>query len=215
MSIAISKPRQKRSQQLPERPPAAVPEFPVARMTVPEYLSLVENGFFGTRRVELWEGWVIDRMSHGTPSARIISIINRWLGKKLPDHIAIRPQLPIQLKESCPEPDLAIVDGPESIYDGRHPRADEVNILIEVSDSSLENDRTIKIRMYAGAGIQEYWIVNCEERQVEVYTDPHAVAKSPQYRKLTTYLPGQSVPIHIAGKKLGELAVKELFPTKK
>jgi Uma2 family endonuclease len=69
--------------------------------------------------------------------------------------------------------------------------------------------------MYAAADVREYWIVNCEERQVEVYTDPHAGAKRPHYRQLTTYLPGQSFSVRIAGKKLGDLAVNDLFPPKK
>jgi Uma2 family endonuclease len=211
MSIAIPKRRTKSR----TRPAAAVPEFPVARMTVPEYLSLVDKGFFGDRRVELWEGWVVDRMPHGSVSAKIIAMLTRWFGKKLSDQVSVRPQLPIQLRKSCPEPDVAIANGPDSIYDDRHPKPDEIQLLIEVADSSLQDDRTIKSRMYAGAGIKEYWIVNCEERQIEVYTDPHAAAKMPRYRKLTTYLPGQTLPVHVAGKKLGDLAVNELFPPKK
>lgn len=215
MSIAISKPRRKPSRKSSERPAAAVPEFPVARMTVPEYLSLVNEGFFGDRRVELWEGWVVDRIPHGSVSATIISILTRWFGRKLSDQISVRPQVPIRLRESCPEPDVAIAKGPDSVYDDRHPEPDEILLLIEVADSSLKDDREVKGRMYAEAGIQEYWIVNCEDRQIKVSTDPLTTGKSPRYRKLTTYQPGQSVPVQIAGKKFGEIAVKDLFSPRK
>lgn len=211
MSIAVARRRTKPRR----RPPAAVPEFPVARMTVMEYLSLVEKGFFGDRRVELWDGWVVDRMPHGSVPAKIIAILNRWLISRLSEQFSVRPQLPIQLRNSCPEPDMAVANGPDSAYDGRHPKPDEIQLLIEVADSSLKDDREIKGRMYAAAKMKEYWIVNCEDRQVEVYTDPLPTGKSPSYRKLTTYLPGQAVPVQIAGKKLGDLAVNTLFAVKK
>jgi len=211
MSIVETKSRKKSR----GRPTAAVPEFAVARMTVPEYLGLLDNGFYGSRRVELWEGWVIDRMSHGPRSSMLIMLIAEWLFERRLKETAIRTQIPVQLAESCPEPDIAVVRGTTTDFGSRIPTASEIFMLIEVSDSTLADDRTIKSRMYAGAGITEYWIVNCEEKQVEVYTDPHAQAKSPRYRKLTTYLPGQTVPVHVGGKKLGELAVSDLFrPTK-
>src|SRR5690348_5063526 len=102
MSIAISKPRRKPLQQRVKRAPAAVPDFPIARMTVPEYLSLVEKGFFGSRRVELWEGWVVDRMPHGSLPATLIMLITEWIRERLPNGTSYRVQLPVELTESCP-----------------------------------------------------------------------------------------------------------------
>lgn len=215
MSIAVSKPRRKPPQKSAGRAAAAVPEFPVARMTVPEYLALLEHGIYAGHRVEMWEGWVVDRMSHGSLPASIIMFLAEWIREHLSSGFTYRNQLPIALKDSCPEPDLAIVRGRLMDFADHHPQADDLQLLIEVSDSTLKDDREIKGRMYAGAGVKEYWIVNCEERQIEVYTDPHATAKTPHYRQLTTYLPGQSVSVRIVGKKLGDLAVKDLFPAKK
>jgi hypothetical protein len=65
--------------------------------------------------------------------------------------------------------------------------------------------------MYAAAAIREYWIINCIDRQIEVYTEPLSTGKNPRYGRLTTYLPGQFVAMHIGGKKLGEIKVSELF----
>lgn len=211
MSVSMSKSRKSAGRRLP----AAVPGFPVKRYTVPEYLKLLEHGAYAGSRVELWEGWVVDRMTHGSLPSLIISLLNRWFSKKLPDEIAIRPQLPVSLRDSCPEPDLSIVLGPETIYDTRHPEPQEILLLIEVSDSTLKDDRDIKGRIYAKAGVPAYWIINCDDRQVEIYTDPHSTAKIPRYRKQITYLPGQSFPVMLGGKKLGELAVNTLFPKKK
>lgn len=211
MPIAIPK----QLAQSQRRLAAAVPEFPIARMTVPEYLSLVESGFYEDRRVEMWEGWVVDRMSHGTYSAMLIMMISEWNFERRPKGTTIRTQIPVRLRESCPEPDVAVVRGTTADYGDRIPVASDILMLIEVSDSTLNEDRTTKARMYASADVEEYWIVNCIERQVEVYTEPHAKAKMPRYRKLTTYLPGQSIPVHVAGKKLGELTVNSLFTAKK
>jgi len=211
MSIAIPKVRVKSAQ----RPEPAVPEFPVARMTVPEYLSLVETGFFASRRVELWEGWVVDRMTHGSLPAMLIMLISEWLFERRPKETAIRTQVPAQLRESCLEPDIAVVKGTTADYGERLPTNSDILLVIEVSDTTLASDRSIKSRMYAEAGLQEYWIINCEDRQVEVYTDPLSTGKTPHYRQLTTYLPGQSIVVKIGGKKVGELAVNALFGAKK
>ena len=180
-------------------------------MTVSKYLSLVESGFFGDRRVELWEGWVVDRMSHGSLPCTLIMFLAGWIVQRLPEGIMYRNQMPIQLAESCPEPDLSIVRGKLKDFAERHPNPDETLLVIEVSDSTLADDRGVKARMYATSGIQEYWIVNCVDRQIEVYTDPRGTGKTPRYGKLTTYLPGQAVAMHVAGKKLGEIKVNDLF----
>lgn len=194
---------------------AAVPEFAVARMTVPEYLSLLNRGIYEDRHVELWEGWVVERMPHGALPVMLIMLITEWLLERKPKGTAVRSQAPVQLRDSCPEPDVAVVRGVTKDFGKRIPDASEILLLIEVSDATLKDDRTIKSRMYAAAGVKEYWIVNCEEQQVEVYTDPSTTGKTPRYRKLTTYMRGQSVPAHVASRKLGELPVNELFGSAK
>ena len=69
----------------------------------------------------------------------------------LPETLCFQTQLPITLPESEPEPDGAVVLAPESRYDDRHPRPSEIRIAIEVSDTSLELDRTVKLAIYASA----------------------------------------------------------------
>lgn len=194
-----------------QRPPAGVPEFRVAKMTVPEYLSLVDEGFFGSRRVELWEGWVIDRMTHGSLPATLIMVLAEWLSERRPKDVAIRTQIPLQLADSCPEPDVAVVRGKTRDFEKRHPVAPEVLLIIEVADSTVDDDRAIKGRMYASAGIKEYWIVNCEDRQVEVYTEPQSVTEPPGYQRLTKFAAGQLIPVRIGADHLGDLSVSELF----
>ena len=72
--------------------------------------------------------------------------------------------------ESVPEPDIVWVK--RRRYRKAHPTASDVGLVIEVSDSSLADDRKLAT-LYAGAGIQEYWIVNCIDEVVEIHRDPH------------------------------------------
>jgi Uma2 family endonuclease len=74
--------------------------------------------------------------------------------------------------ENLPQPDLMLVAGPEKAYTD-HPRPVDVYLLVEVSDSTLFKDRTIKLPLYAAHGIPELWIVNLVHTQIEVYTEPH------------------------------------------
>ncbi|MSR60693.1 MAG: Uma2 family endonuclease [Planctomycetaceae bacterium] len=185
------------------------------RLTAREFVSLVESGHFARRRVELLNGEVTVGKRHSPLTACVASTLDRWFVRSKQDTISSRIRALLEFEQSCPQPDHAIVRGSIRKYSDRFPNALETLLVIEVSGDSLDADRYLKGQVYAAEGVPEYWIVNCIERQVEVYTEPHAKAKTPRYRKLTTYLPGHSIPVHVAGKKLGELAVNSLFKVKK
>jgi Uma2 family endonuclease len=86
-----------------------------------------------------------------------------------------REEKPIRLSAYFdPQPDVAVVRGPAGTYDERFPGPEDVLLVVEVSDSSLEQDRTIKLAAYAEAAIPEYWLVNLPDRSLEVYRDPVA-----------------------------------------
>ena len=84
--------------------------------------------------------------------------------------------------------------------------------MIEVSDSSLWYNRTVKGRLYAEAGIPEYWIVNIDERIVEVYTSPNPAANPAEYATRTDYAVGQSVPLVPDGTAVAQLPIADLMP---
>ena len=71
-----------------------------------------------------------------------------------------------------PEPDVAIVRGTDDDYKHRRPGPDEVGLLVEVSEATLDRDRNEKLPADAKGRIPIYWIINLVARQVEVYTDP-------------------------------------------
>ena len=94
--------------------------------------------------------------------------------------------------ENLPQPDVMLVAGPEKVYVD-HPRPADVYLLVEVSDSTLTKDRTIKLPLYAAHGIPELWIVNLVDQQIEVYTEPHGE----EYLTRTTKpLTGRFAPQH-------------------
>jgi Uma2 family endonuclease len=80
-------------------------------------------------------------------------------------------------------------------------------LVVEVADTSLAKDRRRR-RTYGPAGIPVYWIINLTTRRVEVYTNP-----SPDgYASRVDYAPGEFIPLVIAGKTVGQVAVDELLP---
>ena len=81
---------------------------------------------------------------------------------------------PVRLHDhSEPQPDLMLLKPSASFYRKRHPRPEDVFLLVEISDTSLEKDQEKKIPAYARARIAEVWIVNLNELTIEVYRQPH------------------------------------------
>lgn len=184
----------------------------VHRFSVAEYHRMIQMGILTEdHRVELWEGVIVNKMAHNPPHDGTITRVQRHLTRLLSDQWLIRVQCAITLRTSEPEPDLAIVKGPEEIYFARHPIPSDIALLIEVADSSLENDRREKVRMYAGARIPLYWIINLNERHIEVYTEPKG-GKKPLYRQRTDYDVNANVPLIIANEEIAHIATQDLLP---
>ena len=146
------------------------------------------------------------------PHAAAVRRVNRHLTALLGAEVVIGVQQPITLSDSEPEPDVVVAIGTEQDYAKRHPGAREVPLVVEVSDSSLPDDQTTKLGLYAAAKIPVYWIVNLVDRQVEVYTDPDPAASPPAYRTRTDYRPGDAVPIALDGQPAGSIPVADLIP---
>jgi Uma2 family endonuclease len=191
--------------------PAPAPPPTVYRFTVEQYHRMIETGILtGDDRVELIHGRIVPKMPHNPPHDQSITRINRLLIRLLPDEWLLRVQCAITLQDSEPEPDFAIVRGPEERYQGRHPAPRDVALLIEVADSTLLQNRLEKGPLYAQFRIPQYWIVNLVDSQVEVYTLPRA-GKASSYRERRDYLPGDSIPLVLQGQDLGLLAVRDLL----
>lgn len=67
---------------------------------------------------------------------------------------------------------MVVLKNRDDFYAKRLPNANDVLLVIEVADSSLEYDRETKLPLYAKANIPEVWLVNLIENIVEIYSDP-------------------------------------------
>lgn len=136
-----------------------------------EYERAVEAGAFEGWKVELVEGILVDMTPQGTPHSSAVRKLLRELLKIVPGGLEIQPQMPLAVSDdSLPEPDIAVVPEEPGDYAGFNPT--EAVLVAEVSQTSLSYDRKVKSRIYAAAGIPEYWILNLASRELEVYREP-------------------------------------------
>ena len=144
--------------------------------TVQEYHLISKAGVFGDRdRVELIEGEIVQMTAIGTRHASCVKRLNRRLSM-IPEEVAIVGiQDPIQLNERTePQPDVVLLQPHADYYPTAHPIPSEVLLLVEVSDSTVDFDRDVKVPNYARSGIQEVWLWDLEANCLEVYRFPTA-----------------------------------------
>jgi Uma2 family endonuclease len=184
----------------------------VRQFTLAEYERLVKIGVFGPGdRLELLNGWIGPEVTICPPHALAVSLLTRWFNRHIPDGWAVRSQLPVALPpNSEPEPDLLVARGPDERYERRHTARHEIQLIVEVADSSLEQDRGEKLAIYAANNLPAYWIVNLIEWHVEVYKRPLA-GKDPCYRDCTVSSPKESIPVLLRGARRIEFPVREVL----
>lgn len=139
--------------------------------TVDEYYQMADVGILKSDvRYELLHGEIITMSPVNNPHKGITSLINELLFEQLIGKVNIQSQSPIAIdKYSHPEPDITIAHYKKHRYINVDTRPEDIHFLIEVSDSTLQKDRTLKRDLYAKAGIPEYWIINIREEQIEVF----------------------------------------------
>ncbi|RJP32145.1 MAG: Uma2 family endonuclease [Candidatus Omnitrophota bacterium] len=147
------------------------------RFSVEEYEQMGrDNILHEDDRVELIEGEIIQMTPIGNPHHSCVNRLNELFSKQLRSEEAIVSiQNPIQLDdESQSQPDVALLKPRADYYLERKPGHQDILLLIEVADTSLEYDRNEKIPLYARNGIVEVWLVNLIDRALEVYRNPTA-----------------------------------------
>jgi Uma2 family endonuclease len=165
------------------------------RITVDEYERMIAEGRFEPREehhVELLEGEIVSMSPINPAHSNAVRQIHEWSVLNAPlGEVTIQGQDPVGIPEldSVPQPDIVWVR--RRNYRRRRPTSADVLLLVEVADSSLAHDRGRKARIYAEAGVADYWIVNLRDECIEVYRDPGAGA----YRSAATHRPGESIPL--------------------
>ena len=175
----------------------------VHRYSLDEYHLLIESGCFDERtRVELIDGLLLDKGVTSREHENAIEWLAQWLFGAVDLHrFAVRVSAALTLERSEPEPDLFVV--PRDALRPYHPGT--ASLVIEVSVSSQRRDLVRKPRIYAAAGVDEYWVVDLDNRRVVCHRDPrgdtyHEIAEIPADGALTA-----------AAVELPALAVAELL----
>ena len=176
--------------------------------TVDEYLGLIDAGVLEPDdRTELLDGVVVVKMTHSPRHAAGVRRAERVLRAAVGDRAVVQGQLPvISGRRSVPEPDAAVLPGRAEDYDRAHPAA--ALLVVEVAESSLPQDRLTKSRIYAGAGIVEYWIVNLRHDRVEVQRDPDPATR----RYATSFVAVAGARLELSALPGAAVLVDELLP---
>ena len=144
------------------------------RFTANEYHRMGQVGILGEDdRLELLEGEIVEMAPIGSRHQAAVDRLNRLFSNRVTDAAVVRVQGPVRLgRDSEPQPDVCLLRLRDDFYALAHPGPDDVLLLVEVSDTSTEYDREVKLPMYARHGIVEVWLVGLEEGVVDVYRGP-------------------------------------------
>jgi Uma2 family endonuclease len=137
-------------------------------ISVEAYHQLGNSGQI-SEQTELLEGVIIDKMPKDPIHSSLVIRLFRSISAVVSSKYSVRPENPLTIGFSEPEPDLAIVDYDEKEYLYHHPQY--AHLVIEVANTTVALDRE-KSLIYAKGNIPEYWIMNLVTYEVEVYKNP-------------------------------------------
>ncbi|HVX86081.1 MAG TPA: Uma2 family endonuclease [Phycisphaerae bacterium] len=210
--MTLASPRSPRSRSAGDPPPV--------RLTVAQYHRMIEEQILEEdTAIELLDGRLVhkdraakgeDPMTIGDQHVLVVKLLAALDAQVTRFGCHIQTQQPIALPPfSEPEPDGALIIGTPRDYAGK-PGASDVLAVIEVADSSLQRDRTTKLRIYARAALPLYLIINLSERCIEQYTRP--LPKAARYGHTDTLTPKQTLTLPLPKKKSLKLPVASLLP---
>jgi Uma2 family endonuclease len=144
----------------------------LARWTLADYHTMVEAGLFAGRPIELLNGLIVEMPPEGPDHADTSTRLMPQLWNAARGRYQVRAAKPISLppNDSEPEPDIALVR--DRSYRDAHPHPEDILLVIEFSNSSLEKDTEEKRLVYAQASLAEYWVVNLKDRGIIIYREP-------------------------------------------
>ena len=143
----------------------------VRRITRAEFNAMGDAGLFEDEQVELLEGVIVSMAAEGGPHVKAVMWLTNHFARMLSDDVMVGVSHPYAASDySQPQPDLAVVDVDDvrRITDGVRG----ARLLVEVAVSSRRRDLVTKVRVYATAGIEEYWVADLVDEVVVVHRRP-------------------------------------------
>jgi Uma2 family endonuclease len=181
------------------------------RLSIEQYEAMVRYGIFTKRdRLQLINGFLVAKpVTHNPPHSVVDELCGKSLDRICPSDWHVRGGKPIRLPNttSVPEPDRCLVRGQVRDYLSRHPDPADIALVVEISDSSLSEDRAMAV-IYGAGGVNVYWIVNLVDRLVEVYSKPSSAG----YQSREIFRAGSLIPVVAGGVEIGQIAVAEIMP---
>ncbi len=195
-------------------PPLSFRGRRLARLSVEKYEAMIASGAFTKNdRFELIEGSLLQKMTKHPPHSVTTGLCLDAIQRSLLPGWHARKEDPVRIpdRDSEPEPDVSVARGKRTDYLRRHPGPVDVALVVEVADSSVEDDRQMAVT-YGGGGIPVYWLVNIPERQLEVYTEPSGPSAPIGYRRCAVLGPADQAPLIIEGHVVAQIPVANLLP---
>ncbi|MBD2395112.1 Uma2 family endonuclease [Cyanobacterium aponinum FACHB-4101] len=148
--------------------------LPRKKFAIEEYHQIIASGVLKEDYlIELINGEIFEMSPVGFRHASCVNKLNQLLSLKLGNKAIISIQNPIKLNDNSePQPDIVLLKPRHDFYANQHPTVEDIFLLIEVADSSIEYDRTFKIPIYAENKVQEVWLVDLNQNLLEVYQNP-------------------------------------------
>jgi Uma2 family endonuclease len=161
-------------------------------------------------RYELINGEIISKMGQNPPHRMVLVLLNTWLVSVF-GGLFVQIQSTIDVADADPdhnepEPDAAVTREPGTAYADRHPGPEDLVLVVEVSDSTLRFDRTVKAAVYARAGILEYWVLDLSGRQLF----GHRLPTPTGYIEISAFGPAEAVAA--LGRPEAAVRVADLLP---
>jgi Uma2 family endonuclease len=165
-------------------------QVPRRLITVIEYEQMIRAAVFPEDdRLELIEGELIEMSPIGSAHAGLVTWLTRLFTEQFNERALVYAQNPIRLPRSEPQPDLALLKLRPDYYTERLPEPRDVLLLIEIADTTVNYDRTVKLQLYAASSIQESWLIDLAQQTIDVCRGPAAG----RYKDLQTARVGDSV----------------------
>lgn len=161
------------------------------QFTVTEYNRMIEAGILTKYdHVELIKGEIIQMAAIGRRHASCVNRLAELFFLRLAQAVTIGVQNPVELDDNSePQPNLSILRRRADFYKAGHPQPEDVLLLIEVADSTIEYDQEVKIPLYASSNIAEVWLVDINQQVLEVYREPTPNG----YQNIQKLQPGQII----------------------
>lgn len=161
------------------------------KWSIEEWHELIDSGLLEGKSIEFLEGEIIEVSPEGVEHSYTNGSVVKYLREILLDLAEVRESHPVTLDNSEPEPDIAVVQLPETIYRNHHPYPQDIYWLVEISNRTLIKDLNQKIVTYARNGIPEYWVIDLVNKKLITHTQ----LQGNSYSKITEYKTGTVSPL--------------------